>query len=101
MLAEEIIYYLIWVAPAIAIFLMAYKVYALKEARSKQKLYVRLKMINLYSEEQIVSASSVMKRDFMIKSNRLTMVIYLCMIPVTIFLLVNLIEDLKSLIDKI
>ena len=101
MLAEELILFLIWITPVIAVILTFHKFYLLKELRDKKNLHIHFKLLGLYSNDHIQSTNSVTKREFMVLANKLTVLTYLCLVPMLIFLMVELVESIKALADSI
>ena len=83
-----------------AVILTIHKFQLARDLRDKNNLYVRFKLLGLYSIDQIHTTTSTRKREFMTLANRLTVLTYLCLAPLFIFLIVQLNEMVNALAVK-
>ncbi|MES2649258.1 MAG: hypothetical protein V4717_20435 [Bacteroidota bacterium] len=101
MITEEIILFLVWLTLCVAAFLFVYKYYTVKKFQKTNKRNVRFKTFGFYPQHEIYGTSSADKKSLLIKCNWLTIVIDICLIPVSIVIVINLIELLNYLLNNL
>jgi hypothetical protein len=93
--------YLAWTLSPIAVFLIAFKFYSLNKFQKKTKFYLRLRVLSFYRTDAIQSTNSTRKRAFMAMSNRITIIIYACLFPVSMLIGWRLLIAAEALLDRI
>ena len=89
-----------WITPVFGLITILYKLYAVRAIKQKYKLRIPLKLLSFYKNESIYCTRSNKKRDFMTRSNYLTLIIYTCILPDFISLVLNLGEKCTTLLDS-
>lgn len=91
---------MLWVTPVFALLAILYKLYAVHVIKQKYKLRIPLRLLSFYKNESIYSTRSNKKRDYMTRSNYLTLIIYTCILPDFILVALNVGERCTSLLDS-
>ncbi|CAN5735797.1 hypothetical protein BH10BAC3_BH10BAC3_31110 [soil metagenome] len=92
---QTVLDYLPWLTLSLAVSSIIFKYYKYYMLRKNEHLYFPLKVFGFYSEQRIYSTTSGKKRTFMTYSNLLTVVMYTCLLPHLILLVVFIVSRLE------
>lgn len=98
---QTVLDYLPWLTLSLAAASLIFKYYKYYLLRKKEHLYFPLKVFGFYSEQRIYSTTSGKKRAFMTYSNWLTVVMYTCLLPHLILLVVFIVSRLEMWLSGI
>jgi hypothetical protein len=78
-----------------------FKYYTTLTFRRKSGQSIHLKLLSFYKNEQIHSTTSIKKRHFMTESNWWTIIVYTCLLPHLVMLILDVLTWLVAYMDGI